>query len=291
MRILAQGLGRGRLARACLVAGLLAGGVVRLAAQGTTGVTLTGPESFSGMHAQLNLKVAKISNFSGGNTGPLRLELWATAAPFPSPGYVVGQYPLSALKAGASVSNISANVTYKPPRGVYYDTFAVEEQTAFGWVVDTYAQFSTQTNFNMAGSGKAWTPPAGALAAPPASLKANNVVTLTELEFGNWTFTGTIPALTLTAQDSATLKAKGGGFAAKTTVSGLYTYKTGTALLAGKTVAAGVLKINYAALNVTAPKANSTITLYFQKGGKGWYASTGTADGLGMNTRGTFTFK
>ncbi len=270
---------------------LALGTASRLVAQGTPGVTLTGPYGFSGTHSTLTMQTGPVAN---GNlsvkTGALRLELWTTKASFPSVGYLVGTYALNPLAAGSMTAAVNVKVAYRtPPNGTYHTTFVVEENTAFGWVVDTFYQFTNTTAFTMGAAGKSWSPPGSAMAAPPPSLKTGATLTLTVQESGGFVASGAAVIEQLHITDGATLSAKGGGLSQ--TLSGQYTYKIKSASVAGKTVKVAVLAVNYAALNPAAPKAKSSLTLYFQGPHQGWFVSLGAADGLGLYTRGTFALK
>src|SRR3990167_6443905 len=95
------------------------------AAQATS-LTLSGGWSYQYGTNTVRLTVGKITNnASGGNSGSLRLELWAFSTPYDGtalPGYRLAQYQMSVLNGGSSYSNVSSgSVTASlPPSGTWH---------------------------------------------------------------------------------------------------------------------------------------------------------------------------
>jgi hypothetical protein len=117
-----------------------------------TTLTVTGPYTYTiqpgGTSVQLT--VAQILNGnSGGETGTLRLELWAFPAAYSGQlenGYILADYSLGQLAGGTEFNNVSEIVPYTPPpNGTWHLTAFVTEYTDAatdsGYVTDAYANF------------------------------------------------------------------------------------------------------------------------------------------------------
>ncbi|MBL9117735.1 MAG: hypothetical protein JNJ83_22195 [Verrucomicrobiaceae bacterium] len=95
--------------------------------------SLTGPWSFrySTEGGTLDISVAKISHTRTGNTGTLKLAVWATDTPYKGggiEGYQLGAVTKTALKPGYSYSAVKNTATFKkPPSGSYYITLVLSE--------------------------------------------------------------------------------------------------------------------------------------------------------------------
>ncbi|RYD23956.1 MAG: hypothetical protein EOP88_02085 [Verrucomicrobiaceae bacterium] len=76
----------------------------------------------------------KLQNL-GAPTGTLKLVLYASLKPFPSPGYIVGEHTLAALGSGYQFSSFTVKTPAKLPTasGTYYFTVTVAEYTSVGW--------------------------------------------------------------------------------------------------------------------------------------------------------------
>lgn len=124
---------------------------------GTTGgaasggeLSLSGDISWNRSGNSVNIAASRVSNDLDYRTGSLRLQLWATATPYPGgsiSGYILGTRPLDPLPAGYYYSDISGNVSFHaPPAGLYYTTVTLEEYDN-GWVIVDYVTFQGQSNF------------------------------------------------------------------------------------------------------------------------------------------------
>ena len=88
--------------------------------------TMEGPWHYqvSSEGGTVDLSVAKISHRRTGNTGSLKLAIWATAAPYrggPLRGFEITAVRKDALKPGFAYTNVANVGKYvKPPPGEYY---------------------------------------------------------------------------------------------------------------------------------------------------------------------------
>lgn len=94
--------------------------------------SLVGPWSWkaSDEGGTLEIGVAKISHTRNGNTGSLKLSVWATSEPFRPgiTGYQLGLVNKAGLKPGYSYSSIKNIAKYKaPPPGTYHITLVLSE--------------------------------------------------------------------------------------------------------------------------------------------------------------------
>lgn len=106
----------------------------------------------------INLIAGRVENNStGGSSGTLRLQLWATDFRYSGSnisGYVLGTRVLGTLQGGYSYNSISGNVSYTaPPSGTYYTTLTVEEYTGSGYVIRDYLTFDNTSTFGGGGGG------------------------------------------------------------------------------------------------------------------------------------------
>lgn len=76
----------------------------------------------------------KLQNL-GASSGTLKLVLYASPKPFPSAGYLVGEYTLGALGSGYQFTSFTVKTPAKLPAttGNYYFTVTVAEYTSVGW--------------------------------------------------------------------------------------------------------------------------------------------------------------
>jgi hypothetical protein len=117
-----------------------------------TTLKVTGPYTYAvqpgGTSVQLTV-VQILNPNTGGETGTLRMELWAFPTPFTGQlenGYLLADYVLGQLNGGTEYNNVSEIVPYMPPpNGTWYLAFLVTEYTDAavdsGYVTDTYANF------------------------------------------------------------------------------------------------------------------------------------------------------
>jgi hypothetical protein len=115
---------------------------------------LTGPWTWQSNPAggTIDLTVAKISHTRPGNTGSLKLAVWATEEPYTGGairGFELGSIKKDALKPGFSYSDVKNTASFKaPPGGRYYVSLLLLE---FGkteeYVIMDYIAGSKPTTF------------------------------------------------------------------------------------------------------------------------------------------------
>lgn len=141
------------------------------AAQATS-LTLSGGWSYQYGTNTVTLTVGKITNnASGGNSGSLRLELWAFSTPYDGtalPGYRLAQYQMSVLNGGSSYSNVSSgSVTASlPPSGTWHMALLLTEYNGSSFVVRHYLLTTTGQTLVCTSSSCA------VVAPPPAPARA-----------------------------------------------------------------------------------------------------------------------
>ena len=112
--------------------------------------TLGGTWSWQANYAAgtVDLKIDKISHTRTGNTGSLRLSLWATQTPYKGgeiSGYQLGYVDKKALSPGYSYTEVSNVAKLKrPPAGTYHMTLVLSEYRDGGYVIVDHRP-STQT--------------------------------------------------------------------------------------------------------------------------------------------------
>ena len=122
-----------------------------------------------------------LKNSTGLSSGPLKLVLWATPNPFPSPGYIVAEYSLGSIAGGYQFSNftVKAPSNLRSISGSYYFTIAIAEYDGTIWrnvaSVPT-GQRSLQVG-NFVGQKK-WLIPAAQVLPPAGLLTAGTVFQL-----------------------------------------------------------------------------------------------------------------
>ena len=124
---------------------------------GSGSIDLTGSVGWSISRTKIDITATTVSNNrTGGTSGTLRLEIWATSSPYSGGtinGYVMGTRALGTLEAGFSFNDISGFVSFtSPPAGIYYTTIALEEYTDAGYVIVDYVTFDSTATFG-SGSG------------------------------------------------------------------------------------------------------------------------------------------
>lgn len=113
--------------------------------------TLSGPWKWqvSGDYATVDIDVAKISHTRTGNTGTLRLALWATKTPYNGgriSGWEVGMVQKKALDAGYNYSNVHNTAKFvKPPTGSYYVSLLLLEYDGGEYVIKHWLSGSKTT--------------------------------------------------------------------------------------------------------------------------------------------------
>lgn len=228
----------------------------------------------------------------GTSSGTVKLVLWATKTPYPSVGYIVGEFTLGQIGGGYQFSNFTVKSPSNVPTvtGDYYFTIAVLEYTTAGWVnrllVDTGTSNLLAGNFS---TQLKWTTPTAKVIAPPATLTTGKrlKLTLKGSEFLNL-FPTDYQKVTTISVNTAT---KATVNYASTQSTAAYTYKIKDAKLNGKSCQAGSLYLDY-----SNSSSYATITLYFQSATSGTYKSvekTYRALNAPMDetTWGTFTYQ
>lgn len=126
------------------------GGGGDLAIEGTGSWKISGSSIIIGADKVSN-------NRSGGSSGSLRLQVWATSYPYSGgsmSGYVIGTYSLGTLSGGYYYSNLSGTVSFKaPPAGTYYTTLTLEEYDGGSYSIVDYIAFSGTSVFGGGGGG------------------------------------------------------------------------------------------------------------------------------------------
>jgi hypothetical protein len=218
----------------------------------------------------------ELQNLSSVGTGPIKLVLWATAAPYPSAGQVVGEFPLGSLPGNAHFTDFTiytkANVPFN--NGTFYFTIAVVEYTTEGWknvvLVPTGTKALLNGNFV---DQKQWVIPRAPVVAPPTSIKSGTRILLTERATGG--DLNMFPAgwrekidLTVKSQSKMIYFNEPG----KTTLP--YDYSVAKAKLNGKSVKAGKIFMHTPEDDDVTFK--NTVHLFFQGPNYGTYKSTVT---------------
>jgi len=124
---------------------------------GAKDLALVGNVSYTISGTSIAIKADKVANYrSGGTSGTLRLEVWATSSPYSGgkiTGYVMGTSVLGVLKGGYNFPSVNKSATFtSPPSGSYYITMTLEEYTASGYVIVDYANFSGTKQFGPGGT-------------------------------------------------------------------------------------------------------------------------------------------
>ncbi len=111
-----------------------------------TDVRLAGSWSYQYNGSTVTLSSTQVKNHaSGGNSGTLRLELWAFETPYNGgalPGYRLATYQMSTLNGGSSLSNIVSGAvaaTY-PPNGTWNIALLLSEYSGTTWFTVDFAR-------------------------------------------------------------------------------------------------------------------------------------------------------
>lgn len=121
-------------------------------------IEMSGTASWTRDGSRIDISVSRVTSYrSGGISGTLRLQVWATTTPYYGgtiSGYIMGTRSLGQLNGGYEFSNISGYVPFRsPPSGSYYTTMTLEEYTANGYVIIDYVTFDGTTSFGGVASG------------------------------------------------------------------------------------------------------------------------------------------
>jgi hypothetical protein len=122
---------------------------------GSLGIEGSGSWEISG--SSIVIGAAKVANGrSGGSSGSLRLQIWATTSPYSGggiSGYVIGTLNLDPLPGGYSYNNLSRAVNYTaPPSGTYYTTLTLAEYDSGSYGIVDYLTFSGTSTFGGGGN-------------------------------------------------------------------------------------------------------------------------------------------
>lgn len=133
---------------------------------GTGDIKMVGNVSYSYNGDYLTLSAARIENTrTGGNSGSLKLKLWATAAPYSGgaiSGFTIGEYVFPNVLNGKTYYNDVRQTVrfYKPPAGSYYLTLTLTEYNNGNDYITDYRTFDTKATFsNPAPTGNSQPPP------------------------------------------------------------------------------------------------------------------------------------
>lgn len=212
---------------------------------------------------------------AGSVSGTLKLVLWATAAPYPSPGYIVGEYTLGQMGGGYQYGTNFAwkSVSSVPSiTGTFYFTIAVAEYTTAGWrnrLIFPAGTASIKNGDFVA--QKKWTIPTTTVVAPRAALTNPNSFTL------NTKATVLKNLLPTASRETSTLTISLPGFDGVNrlkhiTPTGLknatWQYQVANGTLNGKTVPLAKLAVTYSS------STRSDIVFYFHTASSGIYKTT-----------------
>ena len=111
---------------------ILSAGWVGLA--GATDVRFVGSVGYSHFSSIVVLNANQIRSYASLTSAPLRMELWATSAPFAGSfagGHQLAAYGVGPIAAGASVQSVSSGgITWnEPPSGAWYVAMVLTEQS------------------------------------------------------------------------------------------------------------------------------------------------------------------
>src|SRR5689334_11072551 len=132
------------------LAGLLISVIVLIAAvpgiSSATNISLVGSWQFSQSGSTVVLSADRIQNNSaGGQSGSLRMELWAFSHPFngTASGYEVTGFDLGQLSGGAALTNVSSGsiAFVVPPSGLYYFSMLLREYNGTAYQTDSYYNY------------------------------------------------------------------------------------------------------------------------------------------------------
>ncbi|NJM37744.1 MAG: hypothetical protein HC845_07735 [Akkermansiaceae bacterium] len=213
-----------------------------------------------------------ISNRTTAPSGTIRLVLWATRAPFPSPGTIVAEQILGSLNSGTQFKSFKINTTSNIPNisGEYYFTVAVAEFSGGIWrnvaISDTGIRDLKIGDF--VGQTK-WSLPNLPVVSPASALQKKNILTLTEKA------TGLFNEFPGSSQTNSKLR-----FASKSKVSVSnraqnkpvsFTYRKKNGKYNSQKVIVGDVAINYGGKDNFVSKTK--LTLYFHTEKSGTYQS------------------
>ncbi len=218
----------------------------------------------------------ELQNLSSVGTGPLKLVLWVTSTPFPSPGQIVGDFLLGSLPGNSQFTDFTVETKARLPfsTGSFYFTIAVVEYTTAGWrnvlLVPTGTRLLRNGNFV---DQVRWTIPKAPVVAPPAVIGRGDLITLTERATGDFNRFPVIwqDRIKLDFWSSSKLSYS----LRSRKVDVFYIYSVVRTTLKGKKVKTGKLVLTDDA-DLDDISFKNTIHLYFQGPDYGTYKSTVT---------------
>lgn len=227
--------------------------------------------------------VGAIQNLSPINTvsGTLKLALWVTPAPFPSPGYNVAEAILLPLRGGTQMTDFRKKVPVNLDglTGTFYFTLVLMEYSGYRWDSRVAVPFGTRKLDNGDFLNDTTWYPKGPFLAPPASVtlgqrlrlqtKANSVLTRITA--------GTDADTYLTFDKTNELSLRHGSTRERT----IYSYKTARDTLRGKSYRTGRVSLYKNGVR------QAEIALFFKSTDIGIYRMAGN----GRITWGTFVLR
>jgi hypothetical protein len=257
---------------------------VSIAHSQATVLTLNGSLTWNVTEPRCTFKLnGKLVNNTAQGSGTLKLLLYATQTPFPSPGFLVSEATLGVVGSGFQFSSFTVSAASKVPSisGSYIFTVVVSEYDGANWrnVLAIPGGTRTLAGGDFTGQQK-WSLPTAPVQPSVAKLAAGNILRLTvkatnELNQFPATFQERAD-LFIDAKGKLTRKYR--GVRAKAS----YSLKTKNAQYNGTLASCGVLTVKYSAT------ANATVTLFFQGTNSGTYKSVEVKDGDTATTWGTF---
>lgn len=228
-----------------------------------------------------------LKNSTAQGSGPLKLVLWATPNPFPSPGFIVAEYTLGSIANGYQFSNFTVKTPSKVPSysGPIYFTIAIAEYNGAIW--KNVASVPTgQRNLevgNFVGQKK-WSIPAAQVLPPAGLLTAGDVFRLNLKATGeNNLFPASLQEKSMIVVSSKTQL--------KTTLrsverTGKYSYAARFGKLGKRKEDFGQLTINYS--GKTKGPSKAVYSFFFQSLTGGTYRCVETSGSGQETTWGTF---
>jgi hypothetical protein len=262
--------------------------LVSLVRTQATVITVDGALSWNITEPRCSFQLkGNLKNSTALSSGPLKLVLWATPYPFPSPGYIVAEYSLGSIAGGYQFSNFTVKTPSKVPSvsGPYYFTIAIAEYNGASW--RNVASVPTgQRNLqvgNFVGQKK-WLIPAAQVLPPVGLLTAGTVFRLSLKATGeNNLFP---PSLQEKSMITVSTKTQLKSTLRSVERSGKYSYAARFGKFGKRKVDFGQLTINYSGKNKGSSKA--VYSFYFQSLTGGTYRCVETNGSSQETTWGTF---
>ncbi len=256
-------------------------------------IDFSGPASWAVAAGLCTFKVdGTIKNTtSGGNSGTLKIVLWASVGSFPSRGYRIAEYSLGQLQGGYQFSNFSVKTAAKIPNitGSFNFTMYIAEYTSSGWYTRDYISTGPkQLKDGKFVTAATWKIPNKPLVSPPSKVKAGDllVLTLKATQGLNLIPNGSQVVTRVTVQTNGRTRVT----SPYKSSQAVYQYSVASGRLNGKSGKVGRLYLDYAAAINSPYSSYSSITLYFQSPNTGVYSSTEVDPGGGGQVWGLFKF-